>query len=201
MTVCLSLFGCADKQMAALMRNAVWTKTAEKLFHRRKHNKMLIHASTEESRATCRNCDGDDCRNNILEDIIREGVLTSGYFSVLPISTKPAGKWFIKPLMSQNYTVSIITKHVEESSHKHTDMFLRAELYFFFLIIFWPPQIYFVSLLRESKLLSRTWSNSTTSSCKSYYAICSDASGVTVECHIILYIGHRNETSGFTLIL
>ncbi|KAJ4930161.1 hypothetical protein JOQ06_019174 [Pogonophryne albipinna] len=34
----------------------------------------------EESRATCRNCDGDDCRNNILEDIIEEGILTSGYF-------------------------------------------------------------------------------------------------------------------------
>ncbi|XP_077448685.1 von Willebrand factor A domain-containing protein 7-like [Stigmatopora argus] len=45
------------------------------------------------SRATCRSCEGDDCRNNILEDIIREQILTSGYFSLNPISpTKPDGK-------------------------------------------------------------------------------------------------------------
>ncbi|XP_077596559.1 von Willebrand factor A domain-containing protein 7-like [Stigmatopora nigra] len=45
------------------------------------------------SRATCRSCDGDDCRDNILEDIIREQILTSGYFSLNPISaTKPNGK-------------------------------------------------------------------------------------------------------------
>ncbi|XP_017292677.1 von Willebrand factor A domain-containing protein 7 [Kryptolebias marmoratus] len=45
------------------------------------------------SRATCRSCDGDDCRNNILEDIIAEQILTSGYFGVVPfVSTKPKGK-------------------------------------------------------------------------------------------------------------
>lgn len=48
--------------------------------------------STAQSRATCRSCDGDDCRNNILDDIIAEGVLTSGYFSVAPVgATKPQG--------------------------------------------------------------------------------------------------------------
>ncbi|XP_030294743.1 von Willebrand factor A domain-containing protein 7-like [Sparus aurata] len=40
------------------------------------------------SRATCRNCDGDDCTNNILEDIKREKILTSGYFGF----SKPEGK-------------------------------------------------------------------------------------------------------------
>ncbi|TWW75015.1 von Willebrand factor A domain-containing protein 7 [Takifugu flavidus] len=45
------------------------------------------------SRATCRNCDGDDCSRNILEDILKENVLTSGYFGVVPlVSTKPKGK-------------------------------------------------------------------------------------------------------------
>ncbi|XP_074468130.1 von Willebrand factor A domain-containing protein 7-like [Sebastes fasciatus] len=45
------------------------------------------------TRATCRNCNGDDCRDNILEDILREKILTSGYFNFVPFfSTKPAGK-------------------------------------------------------------------------------------------------------------
>lgn len=49
-------------------------------------------APAAESRATCRNCDGDDCRNNILDDVIAEGVLTSGYFSIAPLgATKPQG--------------------------------------------------------------------------------------------------------------
>lgn len=53
---------------------------------------IMSCAPAAESRATCRNCDGDDCRNNILEDIISEGVLTSGYFSVNPVgATKPGG--------------------------------------------------------------------------------------------------------------
>uniref|UniRef100_A0A3B5QJN2 von Willebrand factor A domain-containing protein 7-like n=1 Tax=Xiphophorus maculatus TaxID=8083 RepID=A0A3B5QJN2_XIPMA len=44
------------------------------------------------TRATCRNCAGEDCRNNILEDILKEQILTSGYFSLNPFSTKPKGK-------------------------------------------------------------------------------------------------------------
>ncbi|XP_027888394.1 LOW QUALITY PROTEIN: mucin-3A-like [Xiphophorus couchianus] len=44
------------------------------------------------TRATCRNCAGEDCRNNILEDILKEQILTSGYFSLYPFSTKPKGK-------------------------------------------------------------------------------------------------------------
>ncbi|KAM9348879.1 von Willebrand factor A domain-containing protein 7-like [Symphorus nematophorus] len=62
-------------------------------------NSNLIRSDTSigniaaENRATCRNCDGNDCTNNILEDILQEKILTSGYFGLLPfISTKPAGK-------------------------------------------------------------------------------------------------------------
>ncbi|XP_054907663.1 von Willebrand factor A domain-containing protein 7-like [Poeciliopsis prolifica] len=44
------------------------------------------------TRATCRNCDGEDCSNNILEDILKEQILTSGYFSPKVFSTKPEGK-------------------------------------------------------------------------------------------------------------
>lgn len=62
-------------------------------------NSNLIRAESsigniaDESRATCRSCDGDDCTNNILEDIIDGQILTSGYFGLVPvISTKPSGK-------------------------------------------------------------------------------------------------------------
>ncbi|XP_054907450.1 von Willebrand factor A domain-containing protein 7-like [Poeciliopsis prolifica] len=47
----------------------------------------------DESRVTCRNCVGDDCTNNILEDVIAGQILTSGYFGLVPVvSTKPPGK-------------------------------------------------------------------------------------------------------------
>ncbi|KAM4726269.1 von Willebrand factor A domain-containing protein 7-like [Anableps anableps] len=44
------------------------------------------------TRETCRSCEGDDCKNNILEDILLEKVLTSGYFDVFSSSSKPPGK-------------------------------------------------------------------------------------------------------------
>ncbi|XP_061658646.1 von Willebrand factor A domain-containing protein 7-like [Syngnathoides biaculeatus] len=62
-------------------------------------NSNLIRSDTsigniaDVTRATCRSCDGDDCSNNILEDIIQEQILTSGYFGIIPfVSTKPSGK-------------------------------------------------------------------------------------------------------------
>ncbi|XP_023272394.1 von Willebrand factor A domain-containing protein 7-like [Seriola lalandi dorsalis] len=62
-------------------------------------NSNLIKSGTsigniaDKSRETCRNCDGDDCTNNILEDILDEKILTSGYFDFVPVfSTKPKGK-------------------------------------------------------------------------------------------------------------
>ncbi|KAM8898612.1 von Willebrand factor A domain-containing protein 7-like isoform 1-T3 [Spinachia spinachia] len=71
-----------------------WVELGNKL-----PNPNLIRSDTsigniaDKNRATCRSCDGDDCRNNILADIIEEKVLTSGYFGVVPLaSTKPKGK-------------------------------------------------------------------------------------------------------------
>ncbi|XP_051903526.1 von Willebrand factor A domain-containing protein 7-like [Hippocampus zosterae] len=61
-------------------------------------NSNLIRANTsignlaDESRATCRSCDGDDCSNNILEDIARDQILTTGYFAIIPGTSKPSGK-------------------------------------------------------------------------------------------------------------
>ncbi|XP_072225695.1 uncharacterized protein, partial [Leuresthes tenuis] len=40
---------------------------------------------------TCRNCDGNDCMNNILEDVLQQKILTSGYFGIFS-SVKPTGK-------------------------------------------------------------------------------------------------------------
>uniref|UniRef100_A0A3Q1J284 VWFA domain-containing protein n=2 Tax=Anabas testudineus TaxID=64144 RepID=A0A3Q1J284_ANATE len=61
-------------------------------------NSNLIRPSTSigniaaVNRATCHNCNGNDCKNNILEDILREKILTSGYFFVYRSSSKPTGK-------------------------------------------------------------------------------------------------------------
>ncbi|XP_067465263.1 von Willebrand factor A domain-containing protein 7-like [Thunnus thynnus] len=57
-------------------------------------NSNLIRSDTsigniaDESRATCRNCVGDDCRNNILEDIIQDKILTSGMMGISKGSSK-----------------------------------------------------------------------------------------------------------------
>lgn len=39
---------------------------------------------------TCRSCTGGNCENNILPDVLQQGLLTSGYFSITS-SAKPAG--------------------------------------------------------------------------------------------------------------
>ncbi|XP_028277934.1 von Willebrand factor A domain-containing protein 7-like, partial [Parambassis ranga] len=75
----------------------------------------------DKSRATCRSCDGNDCSNNILEDIISEQILTSGYFGVLT-STKPKGKcshgeWFDRT--SKISPTGGINKDSPSSSHGH----------------------------------------------------------------------------------
>ncbi|XP_078146731.1 von Willebrand factor A domain-containing protein 7 [Centroberyx gerrardi] len=43
------------------------------------------------STPTCRNCTGGNCTNNLLPELLQQGLLTSGYFNVLS-SAKPAGK-------------------------------------------------------------------------------------------------------------
>ncbi|XP_051258150.1 von Willebrand factor A domain-containing protein 7 [Dicentrarchus labrax] len=92
-------------------------------------NSNLIRSDTsigniaDESRATCRNCDGDDCRNNILEDIINERILTSGYFGIVPfVSTKPKGKCSHGGAVDQTSNIEPkggINKDTFESSHGH----------------------------------------------------------------------------------
>lgn len=39
---------------------------------------------------TCRNCKGGNCEDNILPELLKQGLLTSGYFSIIS-SAKPAG--------------------------------------------------------------------------------------------------------------
>ncbi|XP_019752414.1 von Willebrand factor A domain-containing protein 7-like isoform X1 [Hippocampus comes] len=81
----------------------------------------------DESRATCRSCDGDDCRNNILEDIAREQILTTGYFAVIPgTASKPTGKCShggALDLTSRIEPTGGINKDTFESEHG----FLHAE--------------------------------------------------------------------------
>ncbi|XP_071377870.1 von Willebrand factor A domain-containing protein 7-like [Centroberyx affinis] len=76
-----------------------------------------------ESRATCRSCDGNDCRNNILQDILQENLLTSGYFGIVPfISTKPKGKCSHGGFIDQTSWKEPkggINKDSKSSSHGH----------------------------------------------------------------------------------
>nr|XP_043898355.1 von Willebrand factor A domain-containing protein 7-like isoform X1 [Solea senegalensis] len=84
---------------------------------------VSIGIIADESRATCRNCDGDDCTNNILEDIISEGILTSGYFGIVPlVSTKPKGKCSHGGAVDQTSTIEPkggINKDTFDASHGH----------------------------------------------------------------------------------
>ncbi|XP_008274830.1 von Willebrand factor A domain-containing protein 7-like [Stegastes partitus] len=43
------------------------------------------------STPTCRNCTGDNCTDNLLPDLLQQGLLTSGYFNIFS-SAKPDGK-------------------------------------------------------------------------------------------------------------
>ncbi|XP_031694999.1 von Willebrand factor A domain-containing protein 7-like, partial [Anarrhichthys ocellatus] len=101
-----------------------WVELGNKL-----PNSNLIRSDTsigniaDKSRATCRNCDGDDCRNNILGDIIEEKVLTSGYFGIGPLfSTKPKGKCSHGGATDQTSNIEPkggINKDTFSSSHGH----------------------------------------------------------------------------------
>lgn len=57
---------------------------------------------------TCRNCRGSDCSDNILPDILQQGLLTSGYNSIVS-SDKPAGSFPFSstPLRSTKRSVLI----------------------------------------------------------------------------------------------
>lgn len=87
----------------------------------------IIGNLAAEDRATCRDCDEDSCNDNILDDIIVEGILTSGYFGVVPLlSTKPDGKCSHGGAVDQTSTIKPkggINKDTFDSSHGylHTD--------------------------------------------------------------------------------
>ncbi|XP_078028631.1 von Willebrand factor A domain-containing protein 7-like [Epinephelus lanceolatus] len=95
-------------------------------------NSNLIRSDTNvgniaaESRATCRNCNGDDCRNNILEDILREMIITSGYFDFVPFSSsKPKGKCSHGGFLDRTSNIEPkggINKDTLDSSHGHLHM-------------------------------------------------------------------------------
>ncbi|XP_068572632.1 von Willebrand factor A domain-containing protein 7-like [Cebidichthys violaceus] len=101
-----------------------WVELGNKL-----PNSNLIRSDTsigniaDKSRATCRNCYGDDCRNNILGDIIEEKVLTSGYFGIVPLfSTKPKGKCSHGGALDQTSNIEPkggINKDTFSASHGH----------------------------------------------------------------------------------
>ncbi|XP_077380532.1 von Willebrand factor A domain-containing protein 7-like [Festucalex cinctus] len=88
------------------------------------YNTLIIPEQTLENLAgpnisTCRNCTGENCDDNILPDVLQQGLLTSGYFSLLS-SEKPEGKCshggsFDKT--SKREPVGGINKDVIESSH------------------------------------------------------------------------------------
>ncbi|KAM4620395.1 von Willebrand factor A domain-containing protein 7-like, partial [Polymixia lowei] len=95
-------------------------------------NSNLIRSDTsigniaDKNRATCRSCVGnemtvDDCTNNILEDILQEKILTTGYFS-LDSQIKPQGKCshgdFIDKT-SRTEPKGGISKDTKTSSHGH----------------------------------------------------------------------------------
>ncbi|MEQ2224580.1 hypothetical protein ILYODFUR_008971 [Ilyodon furcidens] len=92
-------------------------------------NSNLIRKDTsigniaDKSKATCRSCNGDDCNNNILEDIIAGKILTSGYFGIATlVSTKPSGKCSHGGALDQTSKIKPtggINKDSFKSSHGH----------------------------------------------------------------------------------
>nr|XP_019952836.1 PREDICTED: von Willebrand factor A domain-containing protein 7-like [Paralichthys olivaceus] len=81
-----------------------------------------IGKTAAKSRATCRSCNGDDCTNNILEDILRENILTTGYFDFVPLSSKPEGKCShggIYDFTSRIDPTGGINKDKNDSEHGH----------------------------------------------------------------------------------
>ncbi|XP_049896948.1 von Willebrand factor A domain-containing protein 7-like [Epinephelus moara] len=104
-----------------------WVEMGNKL-----PNSNLIRSDTSvgniaaESRATCRNCNGDDCTNNILEDILQERIITSGYFNFVPFfSSKPKGKCSHGGFLDRTSNIvpiGGINKDTLDSSHGHLHM-------------------------------------------------------------------------------
>lgn len=102
---------------------------------------MLSYTSAAKDRATCRNCDGDDCSRNILEDILEEDVLTSGYFGVVPlVSTKPKGK-----RLRINTSGAVSRMNMPKSN-------ISSCVHCSFLLVVRPADIFMFQLLHYRKL-------------------------------------------------
>ncbi|KAM6971809.1 von Willebrand factor A domain-containing protein 7-like [Aplochiton taeniatus] len=52
---------------------------------------LQMNNLADSSSATCRNCKGGNCTDNLLPELLQQGKLTSGYFNLFS-SSKPAGK-------------------------------------------------------------------------------------------------------------
>ncbi|XP_029027532.1 von Willebrand factor A domain-containing protein 7-like [Betta splendens] len=82
---------------------------------------------------TCRNCAGENCDNNLLPEVLKQGLLTSGYFDPIFLS-KPAGKCSHGGALDQTSRrdpVGGINKDTSGSSHgllhqKAADMAVSA---------------------------------------------------------------------------
>ncbi|XP_060941924.1 von Willebrand factor A domain-containing protein 7-like [Limanda limanda] len=74
------------------------------------------------SKATCRSCNGNDCKDNILEDILREKILTTGYFEFVPGFSKPDGKCSHGGVFDRTSSIDPtggINKDKTDSEHGH----------------------------------------------------------------------------------
>ncbi|MBN3304681.1 VWA7 protein, partial [Amia calva] len=75
-----------------------------------------------EKDATCNDCDTGTCMDNILQDILTQRKVTSGYFSLSPFSTKPRGKCShggTFDFTSRSSPKGGINKDSETSNHGH----------------------------------------------------------------------------------
>lgn len=54
------------------------------------HVYLLTNSAVGPSTPTCRNCIGGNCANNLLPEVLKQGLLTSGYLNLIS-SVKPAG--------------------------------------------------------------------------------------------------------------
>lgn len=69
----------SGEQKSAAHRCFTWTRML-----------ILPVLPSDLSTPTCRNCKGDNCEDNLLPELLKQRLLTSGYFSLFS-STKPPG--------------------------------------------------------------------------------------------------------------
>ncbi|XP_028974266.2 von Willebrand factor A domain-containing protein 7 [Esox lucius] len=82
---------------------------------------LKLENLADSSTPTCKDCTGEDCTENILPTVLQQGLLTSGYFSLLS-SEKPAGKCSHGGFFDQTSRrtpVGGINKDDAGSSHGH----------------------------------------------------------------------------------